>query len=95
MRDAERTGPMRDAERTVAAMSGGAHTPELAHVAGPDVTEDEAVGAVTARIAEHVPSAWREAAVDGGPAAVRRVRTTDDYRAWYPVYGRSGLVAPG
>jgi alkylation response protein AidB-like acyl-CoA dehydrogenase len=76
-------------------MSGDTQTPELAHVTGPGVTADKAVAAVTAWIAEHVPSAWREAAVDGGPAAVRRVRTTDDYRAWYPVYGRSGLVAPG
>jgi len=76
-------------------MSGDAFTPELAHAAGPAVTAEEAVAAVTAWIAEQVPAAWREAAVDGGPAAVRRVRTADDYRAWYPVYGRSGLVASG
>jgi alkylation response protein AidB-like acyl-CoA dehydrogenase len=42
-----------------------------------------------------VPAAWRTAAEADGPAGVRRVRTAAEYRAWYPVYGRSGLVAAG
>ncbi|HEX6422127.1 MAG TPA: acyl-CoA dehydrogenase family protein [Acidimicrobiales bacterium] len=42
----------------------------------------------------HVPATWREAARRGGPAAVREVRSRDDYAAWYPVFGRSGLAAP-
>jgi alkylation response protein AidB-like acyl-CoA dehydrogenase len=41
-----------------------------------------------------VPSSWREAAARGGPAAVRQVRSRSDYEDWYPVFGRSGLVAP-
>jgi alkylation response protein AidB-like acyl-CoA dehydrogenase len=69
--------------------------PALAHVAGPLATEADAVAAVQGWIAAHVPPAWRAAADEGGPAAVRRVRTPEEYRAWYPVYGRSGLAAPG
>jgi alkylation response protein AidB-like acyl-CoA dehydrogenase len=40
----------------------------------------------------NVPAAWREAAEAGRP--VRLVRTRAEYEAWYPVFGRSGLVAP-
>jgi alkylation response protein AidB-like acyl-CoA dehydrogenase len=69
--------------------------PDLVDVAGPATTRDEALAAVHAWIAEHVPWPWQEAAEAGGPAAVRRVRTATEYRAWYPVYGRSGLVAAG
>jgi alkylation response protein AidB-like acyl-CoA dehydrogenase len=43
---------------------------------------------------EHVPAAWRAAARRGGPAAIREVRSRSAYAAWYPVFGRSGLVAP-
>jgi alkylation response protein AidB-like acyl-CoA dehydrogenase len=43
---------------------------------------------------EHVPQAWRDAAARGGVAAIREVRSKDDYESWYPVFGRSGLVAP-
>jgi alkylation response protein AidB-like acyl-CoA dehydrogenase len=43
---------------------------------------------------EHVPTAWRDAAVRGGAAAIRAVRSRDDYEEWYPVFGHSGLVAP-
>jgi alkylation response protein AidB-like acyl-CoA dehydrogenase len=43
---------------------------------------------------EHVPASWRDAARDGGRAAIRRVRSRADYEAWYPVFGRSGLVVP-
>ncbi|OAA27770.1 acyl-CoA dehydrogenase [Frankia sp. EI5c] len=45
-------------------------------------------------VTRHVPPAWREAAARGGAAAIRQVRTRDDYERWYPVFGRSGLVAP-
>jgi alkylation response protein AidB-like acyl-CoA dehydrogenase len=69
--------------------------PELAHVAGPDTAVTDVLAAVRRWIDDHVPAAWREAAGNGGPAEVRRVRTAEQYRAWYPVYGRSGLVAPG
>jgi alkylation response protein AidB-like acyl-CoA dehydrogenase len=67
----------------------------LASVAGPHTSTARAVAAVREWIAEHVPRAWRDAAEAGGPAAVRRARTAAEYRAWYPVYGGSGLVAPG
>ena len=39
------------------------------------------------------PAGWVEAGRRGGPAAVREVRTRAEYEAWYPVFGRSGLVA--
>ena len=68
--------------------------PELAHV-GPDTPVADVLAAVSAWIEDHVPAPWREAADNGGPAQVRRVRSPEQYRAWYPVYGRSGLVAPG
>jgi alkylation response protein AidB-like acyl-CoA dehydrogenase len=54
----------------------------------------DAVAAVRAWIEQHVPVAWREAAARGGPAAVREVRSRADYEAWYPTFGRSGLVVP-
>ena len=50
--------------------------------------------AVEAWLAEHLPPAWRAAAERGGPAAIRAVRSRQDYEDWYPVFGRSGLVAP-
>ncbi len=57
-------------------------------------TPEEAVVAKVRRwIEEHVPAHWREAA-RGGFAAIREVRTRDDYEEWYPVFGGSGLVAP-
>src|SRR5947199_255581 len=45
-------------------------------------------------IAEHLPASWREAAEQGGTAAIRQVRSREEYRAWYPVFGRSGMVVP-
>jgi alkylation response protein AidB-like acyl-CoA dehydrogenase len=71
------------------------HDPELAEQAGAQTSPDAAVAAVRAWLDRSVPPAWREAAERGGPAAVRTVRTAEEYRDWYPVYGRSGLVAPG
>src|SRR5690606_18535312 len=42
----------------------------------------------------HGPGAWRLAGEQGGPRAVRQVRTPEEYRRWYPVFGASGLVVP-
>jgi alkylation response protein AidB-like acyl-CoA dehydrogenase len=73
----------------------GPAIPELAHVAGPQTSAHDALAAVGEWIAGHVPPTWRQAAEEGGPAAVRHIRTAAEYRAWYPAYGRSGLVAAG
>jgi alkylation response protein AidB-like acyl-CoA dehydrogenase len=61
---------------------------------GPDTPVDEAVAAVRQWVADHVPASWRQAAHAGGAAAIRKVRSRADYEAWYPVFGRSGLVVP-
>ncbi len=53
---------------------------------------DEAVDAVRAWVEATVPAAWRAAADAGRP--VREVRSFDEYRAWYPAFAASGLVAP-
>ncbi len=60
----------------------------------PESSAAEAAAATRAWVVEHVPAAWREAAARGGARAIREVRTRDDYEAWYPVFGRSGLVVP-
>jgi alkylation response protein AidB-like acyl-CoA dehydrogenase len=60
----------------------------------PDPSADEAVAAVRKWVADEVPESWREAAIRGGRAAIREVRSRDAYEAWYPVFGRSGLVVP-
>jgi alkylation response protein AidB-like acyl-CoA dehydrogenase len=59
----------------------------------PDSTPAEAAALTRAWVEAHVPVAWRTAAAAGGAAAIREVRTRADYEAWYPVFGRSGLVA--
>ena len=64
----------------------------LAIAAG--TSESDAIGTVRAWIDANVPRAWVEAGRAGGPAAVREVRTRDEYEAWYPVFAASGLVAP-
>jgi alkylation response protein AidB-like acyl-CoA dehydrogenase len=61
---------------------------------GPDTPPDEVVSTVRAWVEDNVPAPWRTAAVRGGAAAIREVRSRADYEAWYPVFGRSGLVAP-
>ena len=61
---------------------------------GPDTPPDVVVAAVRAWIEENVPRAWRAAAAGGGTAAIRQVRPRAAYEAWYPTFGRSGLVAP-
>jgi alkylation response protein AidB-like acyl-CoA dehydrogenase len=60
---------------------------------GPEATVDEVVTAVRAWIESSVPAAWVAAGRRGGPAAVREVRSRQEYEAWYPTFGRSGLVA--
>jgi alkylation response protein AidB-like acyl-CoA dehydrogenase len=59
-----------------------------------DTPTEEVVAAVRAWVDEHVPVAWRDASRRGGAAAIREVRSRADYEAWYPVFGRSGLVVP-
>jgi alkylation response protein AidB-like acyl-CoA dehydrogenase len=54
----------------------------------------DVVGAVRAWVDAHVPRAWLDAGRAGGPAAVREVRSRQEYEEWYPTYARSGLVAP-
>jgi alkylation response protein AidB-like acyl-CoA dehydrogenase len=61
---------------------------------GPQTPADEVVAAVQAWIVDNVPPAWREAGKRGGAAAIREVRPRADYERWYPVFARSGLVAP-
>ena len=71
------------------------NTPTLAAVSGPSTTAETAVTAVHEWVLATIPEAWRTAGESGGPKAVRTVRTPEDYRAWYPAFGASGLVAPG
>ncbi len=59
-----------------------------------DASEDRARAVVREWAVEHVPAEWRRAATDGGPTAVRRVRTRDEYEAWYPTFANAGLVVP-
>lgn len=69
-------------------------TASLAGPTGENVSVDEAVTAVREWVARHVPEDWRRAGERGGPRAVREVRTPEEYREWYPVFGASGLVVP-
>jgi alkylation response protein AidB-like acyl-CoA dehydrogenase len=55
---------------------------------------DACAQAAVAWVEEHVPEPWQRAARDGGRAAIRSVRTEDEYQAWYPIFGGSGLVVP-
>ena len=55
---------------------------------------DDVVAQVRDWIEQHVPEPWRSAASRGGVAAIRAVRSRDEYEGWYPVFGRSGLVVP-
>jgi alkylation response protein AidB-like acyl-CoA dehydrogenase len=54
---------------------------------------DEAAERTRAWVDVHVPSAWRDAAARGGAAAIREVRTREEYEAWYPAFAEAGLVA--
>src|SRR4051794_16649283 len=51
---------------------------------------DQVTAIVGAWVEDHVPPAWREAAERGGHAAIRGVRSRQDYEDWYPVFGHSG-----
>lgn len=64
-----------------------------APVVEPGLDDEELVRRTRAWAEAQVPAAWREAAARGGPAAVREVRSREEYEAWYPVFGASGLVA--
>ena len=59
----------------------------------PETSEDDAVAAVARWISDVVPAEWRAAAPQG-TAALRAVRSHDDYRQWYPTFAQSGLVVP-
>jgi alkylation response protein AidB-like acyl-CoA dehydrogenase len=52
----------------------------------------EVLAAVRDWIAAAVPQSWRDAVARGKD--VRSVRPSADYRAWYPMFARSGLVVP-
>jgi len=63
-------------------------------VVGSDTVSDELAHVVRTWVEANVPAAWVEAGRRGGAVAVREVRSRADYEAWYPVFGRSGLVVP-
>lgn len=58
-----------------------------------DTPPAEVRAVVTRWVEEHVPAAWR-AAAPGGRDAIRRVRPSADYAAWYPTFADSGLAVP-
>ncbi|HMF82053.1 MAG TPA: acyl-CoA dehydrogenase family protein [Acidimicrobiia bacterium] len=60
----------------------------------PDTSAADVVEAVRSWIDDNVPVAWRDAAERGSAAAIREVRSRAEYEDWYPVFARSGLVAP-
>ncbi len=68
----------------------GVDVAELAMAPGASV--DDAVAATRAWVEANVPAAWREAAEQGGRAAIRKVRSFADYESWYPGFARSGLA---
>jgi alkylation response protein AidB-like acyl-CoA dehydrogenase len=61
---------------------------------GPETPEGEIRSAVEAWVRRVVPMKWVEAGRQGGAAAVREVRTRQEYEHWYPAFGNSGLVVP-
>jgi alkylation response protein AidB-like acyl-CoA dehydrogenase len=61
---------------------------------GPHLDSEALRALVRDWIREFVPEPWVRAGRQGGAAAVRQVRTRREYEAWYPRFGRSGLVAP-
>jgi alkylation response protein AidB-like acyl-CoA dehydrogenase len=75
--------------------NGGDATPAASRLdVGPATSTEMVVAMVRAWVEDHVPSPWLEAGRKGGAAQVRTVRTREDYEAWYPVFGGSGLVVP-
>jgi alkylation response protein AidB-like acyl-CoA dehydrogenase len=65
-------------------------------LAGLDATSSpqECAEGTTAWVETHVPEVWRRSAQQGGRAALRSVRSRQEYQSWYPQFGRSGLVVP-
>lgn len=59
----------------------------------PDTSAGDAVGVVGEWVEAQVPARWRAAAAEG-PAALRSVRTPQEYRDWYPIFAHTGLAAP-
>ncbi|SHN46554.1 acyl-CoA dehydrogenase family protein [Cryptosporangium aurantiacum] len=57
-------------------------------------TADEAVAAALDWVRRNTPPTWVGAAESGGAGAVRQVRSTAEYRAWYPTFAGSGLAVP-
>jgi alkylation response protein AidB-like acyl-CoA dehydrogenase len=57
-------------------------------------TAEEAVEAALEWVREALPAEWVAAAEAGGAAAVRAVRSPEEYRAWYPRLAGAGLVVP-
>ena len=49
---------------------------------------------ITDWVEQHVPVEWRTAAKEGGPSAIRLIRSRAQYEAWYPEFAAAGLVAP-
>lgn len=58
-----------------------------------ETSPEDAAARTKAWVEEHVPAAWRDAAAQGGAAAIREVRSREDYEAWYPTFADAGLVA--
>jgi len=58
-----------------------------------ETTADNAVAEVQRWVDAEVPARWRSAAAQGANA-LRAVRSKEEYRQWYPVFARSGLVVP-
>jgi alkylation response protein AidB-like acyl-CoA dehydrogenase len=50
--------------------------------------------AIRSWIEANVPEEWASAALAGDLPRLHRVRSPQQYRQWYPILGRSGLVAP-
>ena len=55
-------------------------------------TDEEVRRVVADWVAATVPAPWREAAANGGRAAIRNVRPRAAYEAWYPTFADSGLA---
>jgi alkylation response protein AidB-like acyl-CoA dehydrogenase len=54
-------------------------------------TDEEIHTRVAEWVGEQVPQAWRDAA-PGGRAAIRGVRSREEYETWYPRFADSGLA---
>ena len=67
--------------------------PDLRLPLGPDVVRRRrSVRVVEDGWTAHVPAPWRDAAANGGRAAIRKVRSRAAYEEWYPTFADSGLA---